>query len=203
MIVRQRAKRAAIAVASASLIPLGLVAAPSVQAAPSAAEAAPASVQAATTYQGKVTTALNVRRAPTSAAAKVSTLKAGTKVTIQCKVFGPSVAGNSLWYKLSTAKWASARYIANVGTAPRFCGTGKEYQGKVVSSTALAVRSGPHSANLKVSSAPRGSTLAIVCKVDSQNVGGNTRWYQLTGDGGGQWVSARYVSNMGAIPPYC
>jgi hypothetical protein len=42
-----------------------------------------------------------------------------------------------------------------------------------------------------------------VCKVDSQSIDGNRRWYQLVGDGGGQWVSARYVSNIGYAPPYC
>jgi uncharacterized protein YraI len=168
------------------------------------ATAAPAHASHAS-YEGKVTasTSLNVRSAPTGASTKVGSLKSGTKINIQCKVFGPSVGGNSLWYKLANGNWVTARYVSNIGAAPRFCGDGKEYVGKVSASKSLAIRSGPNTANLKVSSAPRGMELAIVCKVDSQKVDGNPRWYQLTGDGGGQWVSARYVTNVGSAPPYC
>ncbi|TDE03378.1 SH3 domain-containing protein [Jiangella asiatica] len=189
MIIRHRVRRAAFALAAVTIIPLGLL-----------ATSGPAQ---AASYQGKVTTGLNVRSAPTSASPKVGSLAAGTTVTIQCKVYGPSVSGNDLWYKLSNGRWVTARYIANIGTAPRFCGTGTEYAGRVSSQTSLAVRSGPNTANAKVSSIPRGMPVYIVCKVDSQRIDGNTRWYQLVGDGGGQWVAARYVTNVGTIPPYC
>jgi uncharacterized protein YraI len=189
---RQHIRRAIVAVVATAALPLGLLA------------AAPPAQASTTTYTGKVTaSALNVRFAPTSASPKAGSLIRGTTVKIQCKVFGPRVDGNDLWYKLSNGRWVTARYVSNVGAAPRFCGDGKEYRGKVVSSGSLNVRSGPHTANAKVSSAPRGATLDIVCKVDSQKVDGNPRWYQLVGDGGGQWVSARYVSNIGSAPPYC
>ena len=185
-------RRTLAAVAATAVLPLGLLV------------AAPPAQAAGTTYQGKVTASvLTVRSAPTSAAAKVGSLARGTAVKIQCKVFGPRVDGNDLWYKLASGRWVTARYVSNVGSAPRFCGDGKEYYGKVISSGSLAVRSGPHTANVKVASAPRGSRLYIVCKVDSQSIDGNRRWYQLVGDGGGQWVSARYVSNIGYAPPYC
>lgn len=190
MIIRQRLRRTAVALATASIVPLGLL-------------ATSTAAEAATTYTGRVTEGLNARSAPTSYASKVGSYAKGATITIQCKVYGPSVGGNSLWYKLSTGRWVTARYVANVGAAPRFCGDGREYTGRVSSSTTLAVRSGPHTSNAKVSSAPRGATLAIVCKVDSQTIDGNRRWYQLTGDGGGQWVSARYVTNVGSAPPYC
>lgn len=184
-------RRTLVAVAATAVLPLGLLVA-----------APPA--QAATTYQGKVTASvLNVRSAPTSAAPKVASLARGATVQIQCKVFGPRVDGNDLWYKLSTGRWVTARYVSNIGAAPRFCGDGNEYYGRVVSSGSLAIRSGPHTANIKVASAPPGARLYIVCKVDSQSIDGNRRWYQLVGDGGGQWVSARYVSNIGSAPPYC
>lgn len=159
--------------------------------------------QAATTYKGKVVTSvLNVRSAPTAHAAKVGSLSSGDTVTIQCKVFGPKVDGNWLWYKLSNKKWVSARYVENIGAAPRFCGDGKEYTGKVVAST-LNVRTGPNTGDAKQYSVHKGDKVFIACKVDSQKVDGNPRWYQLTGDGGGQWVAARYVDNVGSAPPYC
>ena len=157
---------------------------------------------AATTYKGRVTaTPLIIRSAPTTAATNVGSLSSGATITIQCKVFGPSVSGNSLWYKLSTGKWVTARFVANIGPAPRFCGNGQEYEGRAAAF--LNVRSGPNTANATVSTAPQGTFLALVCKVDSQVVGGNPRWYQLTGDGGGQWVAARYVTNIGSAPPAC
>lgn len=191
MIIRQRLRRAAIALATATIVPLGLLATST------AADAA------TTTYKGRVTEGINVRSAPTQYSPKVGSYAKGATITIQCKVYGPTVSGNSLWYKLANGRWVSARYVANIGAAPRFCGDGHEYAGRVSSSTSLAVRSGPHTSNPKVSSAPRGATLAIVCKVDSQSIDGNRRWYQLTGDGGGQWVAARYVTNVGSAPPYC
>jgi uncharacterized protein YraI len=207
MIIRQRLRRTAIALATATIVPLGLLAtgttASAAEPTESSDSADSAATAAAATYKGRVTAGINVRSAPTSAAGKVGSYAAGAVITIQCKVYGPSVSGNSLWYKLATGRWVSARYVANIGAAPRFCGDGKEYTGRVSSSTALAVRSGPNTANAKVSSIPRGATMSIVCKVDSQNIDGNRRWYQLTGDGGGQWVSARYVANVGAAPPYC
>lgn len=188
--VRNRSVRGLVVAATAVLLPATMLA------------AAPQAL-AATSYQGRVTaSALNIRSAPTSAAADVGTLRQGATITIQCKVFGPSVGGNSLWYKLSTKKWVTARYVANIGSAPRFCGDGQEYEGRVAVSS-LNVRSGPHTANATVSTAPQGTSLALVCKVDSQVIDGNPRWYQLTGDGGGQWVAARYVSNVGSAPPYC
>lgn len=185
----RRAGQVTVATAAAALLSAATIAA-----------APPA--HAATTYKGRVTAFLNIRSAPTTAATKVGSLNSGATVTIQCKVFGPSVDGNSLWYKLSTKKWVTARYVANIGSAPRFCGDGKEYVGRVTTSV-LNVRSGPNTANAKVSSATLGARLFIVCKVDSQVVDGNPRWYQLTGDSGGQWVAARYVANVGAAPPYC
>ncbi|WP_166350151.1 SH3 domain-containing protein [Phytoactinopolyspora limicola] len=192
MTIKHRARRAAVAIGLATIVPLGLMA------------AAPAAHASSGSYDGKVvaSTSLNVRAAPTSAAPKVGSLARGAKVKIQCKVFGPSVGGNDLWYKLSSGKWVTARYVSNVGAAPHFCGKGKTYVGKVLPST-LNVRTGPHTSNAKTSSAPRGIELVLVCKVDSKKVDGNPRWYQLVGDGGGQWVAARYVSNVGAAPPYC
>jgi uncharacterized protein YgiM (DUF1202 family) len=185
-------RRAAVAVATAVVLPLALLA------------FAPQAQAADTTYKGKVTTTtLNVRKAPTSASAKVGSLSKGTTIKIECKVLGPRVDGNALWYKLATGRWVTARYVSNVGAAPRFCGTGKEYKGKVVASS-LNVRHGPHTSEPKISpSAKKGEILSIVCKVDSQKVDGNPRWYQLASDSVGHWVAARYVSNVGTAPPYC
>ncbi|AYY13803.1 SH3 domain-containing protein [Actinobacteria bacterium YIM 96077] len=205
MIIRHLARTFAVVLGTATVVPLGL--------ATTAAAAQPASAQPTTSaqptsdapYEGEViaSSSLNARNAPTAASSRMDTLSNGVIVDLQCKVYGPSVAGNDLWYKLADGTWVTARYVANIGAAPHFCGDGEEYQGDVIAQSSLNVRSGPSTANATVSSAPSGHRLPLVCKVDSQNVDGNPRWYQLTGGGGGQWVSARYVANVGAAPPYC
>ncbi|MPY44822.1 SH3 domain-containing protein, partial [Streptomyces phyllanthi] len=47
----------------------------------------------------------------------------GAIVDIFCKFPGTVVDGNPLWYQLADGTWAwsSARYIENLGPAPRWC----------------------------------------------------------------------------------
>jgi uncharacterized protein YraI len=99
--------------------------------------------------------------------------------------------------------WATARYVENVGAVPPWCGNGTAYKGKVTARTSLKVRTGPNTGNAEVTSLVRGRNVSIVCKVVSQNVDGNPRWYWVKRDGRDGWVSARYVENIGAVPPSC
>jgi uncharacterized protein YgiM (DUF1202 family) len=64
---------------------------------------------------------VNLRRGPTNASKIVGSLKYGTKVELICKVNGPKVDGNPRWYQLRDGRWVTARYMQNVGEAPRFC----------------------------------------------------------------------------------
>ncbi|WP_037599583.1 SH3 domain-containing protein [Streptacidiphilus rugosus] len=76
-------------------------------------------------YKGRVIarTGLLVRSAPNRNAPVVGSLDYGQTVWIECKVNGQWVDGNPRWYKLADGRWAwsSARYIANIGEAPRWC----------------------------------------------------------------------------------
>uniref|UniRef100_UPI00403FE435 SH3 domain-containing protein n=1 Tax=Streptomyces sp. DG1A-41 TaxID=3125779 RepID=UPI00403FE435 len=47
----------------------------------------------------------------------------GDIVSIFCKTGGETVKGNPLWYLLTDGTWAwgAARYIDNIGPAPRWC----------------------------------------------------------------------------------
>lgn len=47
----------------------------------------------------------------------------GEIVSIFCKTAGQNVQGNPLWYLLTDGTWAwgAARYIDNIGAAPRWC----------------------------------------------------------------------------------
>lgn len=77
------------------------------------------------TYQGRVVASpyLLLRDKPTRSSKVVGSVKYGTVVNIFCKTTGDNVDGNNRWYLLTDGTWAwgSARYIENIGAAPRFC----------------------------------------------------------------------------------
>ncbi len=162
--------------------------------------AAPA--EAASSYQGRVTTSvLTVRHLPTTASASEGTVKKGQTIEIVCKVRGTTVAGNNIWYALPPTlnEWVSARYVDNLGPAPRWCGTEARWAGKA--NAALNKRVAPTTAAAKAGSLAKGQSMSIICKLNGQNVGGNPRWYYLTD---GRWVAARYVDNIGVgAPGWC
>ncbi|WP_371662555.1 SH3 domain-containing protein [Streptomyces sp. NBC_00280] len=66
---------------------------------------------------------LRLRSAPNRGSAIIRVAPQGSIVNIFCKVGGENVDGNSLWYLLTDGTWAwgAARYIDNIGAAPRFC----------------------------------------------------------------------------------
>ncbi|MBM7785230.1 SH3 domain-containing protein [Tenggerimyces flavus] len=63
---------------------------------------------------------VNLRSGPTNKAKLAGKLKYSTKVHVLCKLNGPKVGGNPRWYQLTDGKWVSARYVKNVGKAPRY-----------------------------------------------------------------------------------
>jgi uncharacterized protein YgiM (DUF1202 family) len=76
-------------------------------------------------YKGWVVSPIGllVRSGPSRAHRVIGSLHYGQVVWIECKVHGEWIDGNDRWYKLSNGwwAWASARYIANIGEAPRWC----------------------------------------------------------------------------------
>jgi hypothetical protein len=185
--------------AATAVLPLGLIAFTPQADAVTTAQGTVAAVQ------GRViASALNVRSAPTTFARDVGTLRYRSTIGIQCKVYGQSVGGNGWWYKLSTGRWVTARYVANIGPAPVLCGDGGVHLGRIIASPSLTIRSGPNTANIRISSGSRGAVVDIKCKVDSQVIAGNPRWYELMdAEGAPQWASARYITNMDTAPPAC
>lgn len=77
------------------------------------------------TYKGRVIAKpyLLLRDRPTRSSKVVGSVKYGTVVNIFCKTTGDNVDGNNRWYLLTDGTWAwgSARYIENIGAAPRYC----------------------------------------------------------------------------------
>lgn len=141
-----------------------------------------------------------MRALPTTASTAKGSIAKGKIFPIVCKVRGTSVDGNNLWYALppTLGEWVSARYVQNVGPAPRWCGTSERFVGRTT--TALTKRAAPTTAAASAGTLARGARVDIICKLDGQTVAGNKRWYYLTN---GRWVAARYVSNVGPTPGWC
>ncbi|WP_151478146.1 SH3 domain-containing protein [Streptomyces albicerus] len=76
-------------------------------------------------YKGVVTApgGLNLRDRPTRGSAVIGFAHHGQVVSIFCKTPGEKVKGNPLWYLLADGTWAwgTARFIDNIGPAPRWC----------------------------------------------------------------------------------
>lgn len=76
-------------------------------------------------YKGRVVSPIGllVRSGPSTGYRVIGSLGYGSIVSIECKVRGEWINGNNRWYKLADGRWAwaSARYIANIGPAPRWC----------------------------------------------------------------------------------
>ncbi|MER8224732.1 SH3 domain-containing protein [Streptomyces sp. NPDC094143] len=75
-------------------------------------------------YQGVVTAdTLALRSAPNRGSQVIRYAHKGEVVSIFCKTGGETVKGNPLWYLLTDGTWAwgAARYIDNIGPAPRWC----------------------------------------------------------------------------------
>jgi uncharacterized protein YgiM (DUF1202 family) len=75
-------------------------------------------------YKGVVTAdTLALRSAPNRGSQVIRYAHRGEVVSIFCKTGGEKVKGNPLWYLLTDGTWAwgAARYIDNIGPAPRWC----------------------------------------------------------------------------------
>ncbi|MFD5229348.1 SH3 domain-containing protein [Streptomyces qaidamensis] len=75
-------------------------------------------------YEGVVTAdTLALRSAPNRGSQIIRFAHQGDVVKIFCKTGGETVQGNPLWYLLTDGTWAwgAARYIDNIGPAPRWC----------------------------------------------------------------------------------
>ncbi|AXL90933.1 SH3 domain-containing protein [Streptomyces sp. CB09001] len=75
-------------------------------------------------YRGVVTAdRLALRTSPSRGADVIRYARRGEVVSIYCKTPGSKVKGNPLWYLLTDGTWAwgAARYIDNIGPAPRWC----------------------------------------------------------------------------------
>lgn len=157
----------------------------------------------AVSYDGRITArpSLAVRFAPSVHAVRVGTLASGDRVPLGCWVLGTSIDGDRTWYSLPTdapgGQWFAGRYVRLLGSKPPRC-TGDRATGRTIA--ALAVRTGPNTADARIRTVASGTILTIICKQPAQRIDGNNRWYWTRSRG---WVSARYVRNLGPAPDWC
>lgn len=165
--------------------------------------AAPA--DAATSSRGKVIskTDLSVRLTPTTSAGGTGSLEPGRVVSLKCKVHGRSVAGNTLWYLLPDPdfepRWVSARYVANIGKPPKWCGGGMTYTGRTTA--AASKHAGPSPEDPRTGTLAKGSSVTLSCQVFGPSADGDDLWYWISGTR--EWVSGRDVANVGTTPAFC
>lgn len=80
---------------------------------------------AAREYKGRVIarSGLYLRDRPTRGSRVIRVAAYKSIVHIFCKTRGDNVGGNDRWYLLTDGTWAwgAARYIENIGAAPRWC----------------------------------------------------------------------------------
>jgi Bacterial SH3 domain len=100
----------------------------------------------------------------------------------------------------TVATMAATGGLLGAGSAQADPATG----GKVIAKGGLNVRNLPSTVGASVEVIPNGRVIPIGCKVHGTPIDGNDRWYSVLGyEGSGEeWVSARYVRNLGA-PGWC
>lgn len=76
-------------------------------------------------------------------------------------------------------------------------------RGVVTANGGLATRGRPSTHSVKLGQYDKGDRIRINCKVRGTNVDGNRLWYLVAHHDGTEWLSARYVDNVGAAPAYC
>ncbi|MFJ3495196.1 SH3 domain-containing protein [Streptomyces sp. NPDC086091] len=119
MTPRSALARLSIAVGTAALVSAAALA-PAV----AASEPEPGTRAAPRLYKGVVTAnRLLLRSAPDRGGKVVRVALRNDIVTVYCRTTGQSVDGNNRWYLLTDGAWAygSARYIRDLGPAPRWC----------------------------------------------------------------------------------
>lgn len=152
---------------------------------------------AATSYKGRVIAngGLTIRSAPSIHTSNRGMVAKWATITIACKVDGTSVGGNRLWYRLSNGRgWVAARYVVNIGAAPRYCPSDGTHSADGHPTADLNVRSGPHVNDAKRYTLRKGVWISVTCYVKSTaGVGGNYTWYLLADKA---WVTAAYVKKV-------
>jgi uncharacterized protein YraI len=176
-VIIKRAEESYESIAASYGITLGVSSVPVTATPPNPAPPDPAPsnpTSAPSLGEGRTNTALNVRTAPTLSATRITTLSAGTAITIH-------EASNG-WYHISAGSvtgWVSGQYVTASGSQP----ASSENTGRTT--TGLNVRTAPSLSATRITTLRAGATITIHET--------NNGWYRITAGGTSGWVSAQYV----------
>lgn len=137
-------------------------------------------------------TGLVAHLSPSTHSPRVGKYRRGARLGLDCKVVGTNVGGNRRWYTIDSDAsgliWVSARYVRNVGAAPRTCNPMK---GTVTARTTarLNERQGPTVSDRRMGQVAKGATAHTVCWTESAS-DHHHNWV-LTASG--RWVAQRYL----------
>ncbi|RDG34221.1 SH3 domain-containing protein [Streptomyces corynorhini] len=107
----------------------------------------------------------------------------------------PASAAPTTTAAASTAETAAAPAVS-VLAAPG------DYLGEVTARTGLLLHDKPYRSARVVGSVEYGQIVRIFCRVNADDVEGNSTWYLLA-DGRWAWASAKYIRSIGAVPHLC
>jgi flagellar protein FlgJ len=173
--------------------------APTVVAVTPAAHAAQVGPSAAAARTGVVSVdgTLNVRSAPTTAAAAVGTVRDKARLRISCAVPGDLVRGTlratRQWDRLASGRYVSHAFVRTAKAVPAcrsaaVAGTVRSADGPV------RLRGGPGTAYPTLGMVTDGTRLSLACAVTGDHVvgtaGGTTQWDRLVD---GRYISHAYV----------
>ncbi len=147
----------------------------------------------------RVTSSLNLRVSPTTAARIISTMPTGTTGTV---VAGPVAANGYTWYQIETNSgrgWAATIGLAKTSTPTPPVGTPAFVPGDTVKVTAgLYLRSGPATASTVYLTMPTGTVCTVLAGPSPAN--GYT-WYQVQTSYGTGWAAGEYLAKTGSTQP--
>ncbi len=75
--------------------------------------------------------------------------------------------------------------------------------GVVTASPGLVAHGTPSTHSIRTGRFAHGARIELNCKVHATTVDGNSLWYLIVDHDSTQWVSARYVRNVGSAPDFC
>ncbi len=153
-------------------------------------------------------TTLNVRSGAGTDKPVVGTLTDDTAITVECQVWGQSVAGTQrsspLWDRIGHGRYVADAFIAWAPVRPAvpWCAEGGPASASVAASPSLNVRSGPGVWHAELAQLPQGSPVEVTCQAWGGAVQENALWAQI---GDGRFVSDVYVSWAPRKPwlPWC
>jgi uncharacterized protein YraI len=146
-------------------------------------------------YTVTSTTALNARRAPSTASSVVTSYPAGATVRAVCQTAGSTVGTTRVWDRLDDGTYVSDFYVSTPSNTTYSAPLPRcRYPFQVTAPTTLNKRTGPGTGFPTAGTVPTGGLAWVDCQGPGTRVGSTSVWDRL---GDGRWVSDYFVATPG------